>query len=211
LGDRIVFVGGAVVDLLVTDPASGRPRATKDVDVAVLEVAAYADLCELLRSLDFAEDVSEDAPMCRWIFDGIKVDVVPCAPGPWGETNRWFPEAAATATVQELEPGRTARVIDAPCFLATKLEAFASRGAGDFLASHDIEDVITVVDGRPEIVEEVRAASAAVRDYLVAEVERLLALAAFRDAIPGHLPGDAASQARAEVVEERLRAMTRSG
>ena len=39
LTDEVVFVGGAVVGLLLTDPAAPRPRPTKDVDV-IVEVAS---------------------------------------------------------------------------------------------------------------------------------------------------------------------------
>lgn len=42
----------------------------------------------------------------------------------------------------------------APYFCATKLEAFGGRGKNDYLASHDLEDLITVVDGRPELLED---------------------------------------------------------
>lgn len=45
-------------------------------------------------------------------------------------------------------------------FIATKLEAFADRGGGDFLASHDLEDITTVTDGRPELTDEAAAAPA---------------------------------------------------
>ena len=38
LKDEVVFVGGAVVELFITDPAAPRPRFTQDVDV-VVEVA----------------------------------------------------------------------------------------------------------------------------------------------------------------------------
>lgn len=34
-----VFVGGAVVGLLLTDPAAPRPRATDDVDVVIGETS----------------------------------------------------------------------------------------------------------------------------------------------------------------------------
>jgi len=51
-------------------------------------------------------------------------------------------------------------------FLATKLEAFDHRGGGDFLLSRDVEDVIAVLDGRPEIVDEVREVDAELRIYL---------------------------------------------
>ena len=44
------------------------------------------------------------------------------------------------------------------CFIATKLEAFHGRGGGDIVASHNLEDIIAVAEGRPEIVGEVAAA-----------------------------------------------------
>jgi hypothetical protein len=61
------------------------------------------------------------------------------------------------------------RVVTAPYFLATKIEAFKGRGRGDFLASHDLEDLIYVIDGRSTIVEEVQTATPLLREYLRAE------------------------------------------
>ena len=61
LGDlrpEVVFVGGAVVELFVTDPAAPRPRFTEDVDV-VVEITTRAEwsrLGERLRSRGFRED-----------------------------------------------------------------------------------------------------------------------------------------------------------
>jgi hypothetical protein len=43
-------------------------------------------------------------------------------------------------------------MITAPYFLACKLAAFRSRGEGDYLMSHDMEDIVAVLDGRPEVV-----------------------------------------------------------
>ena len=42
-------------------------------------------------------------------------------------------------------------------FFATKQVAFADRGGGDYRASHDLEDLITVIDGRAHIVAEARS------------------------------------------------------
>lgn len=89
-------------------------------------------------------------------------------------------------------------------FIATKLEAFRGRGGRDFLASHDLEDVIVVVDGRPELVEEVSACEREVRAYLTHELGALLRNPAFVEILFGYLPGDEASQARLPVVRERL-------
>jgi len=76
------------------------------------------------------------------------------------------------------------------------MEAFLDRGQGDFLASHDLEDIITVVDGRPELTDELAAASPEIREYLRSRFADLIRQDAFITALPGHLPGDVASQAR---------------
>jgi len=74
-----------------------------------------------------------------------------------GFGNRWY--AAALHHAQERKLGRLSiRVVSAPYFLATKLEAFDGRGKGDYQASHDLEDLVAVIDGRPEAVEEVASA-----------------------------------------------------
>ena len=60
LGD-LVFVGGAVTSLLVTDEGAGAPRPTLDVD-AIAEITSYAEYAafgERLRALGFSEDASE--------------------------------------------------------------------------------------------------------------------------------------------------------
>ncbi len=94
---------------------------------------------------------------------------------------------------------------------ATKLEAFYGRGGGDFLASHDLEDLAVVIDGRPELVDEVAACEAALRAYLADEIGSLLRNAAFLEALSGHLPGDETSQARLPIIRERLRLLTKRG
>jgi hypothetical protein len=122
-----------------------------------------------------------------------------------GFGNRWYDEAARTASTRALPSGTVIRLVAAPVFIATKLEAFADRGEGDFLASHDLEDITTIVDGRSQLVDEVAAVSPELRGNLSAKFRALLQNAAFLDALPGHLPGDAASQARLPILLERLR------
>src|SRR5688572_7597047 len=82
LRDRVVFVGGMIRGLLVTDPAAGPPRPTDDVDliVDVPSRQAYHELGDKLRELGFREDVEEDAPICRWVVDGVRADVMPIDP-----------------------------------------------------------------------------------------------------------------------------------
>ena len=61
-----------------------------------------------------------------------------------------------------------------------------------------------MADGRPELVEEIRAAPLEVREYLRMAVGAWLSDPQFREALPGHLPPDGASQARVPLVLGRL-------
>ena len=89
-------------------------------------------------------------------------------------------------------------------FIATKLEAFEDRGKSDLLLSHDMEDIVTVVDGRPSLLEEMRKAPMELQAYIAQKFGALLQNEDFLSALQGYLPGDAASQARLPLLEHRL-------
>ncbi|MDB6045992.1 MAG: hypothetical protein JWM63_4543 [Gammaproteobacteria bacterium] len=210
LCSQFVFVGGCVTGLLVTESAAPPVRATRDVD-AIVEVLSLAEFHALERQLEnggFRHDRSADAPICRWTVGSALLDVMPTDEGILGFGNRWYGEAVRTAAQTDLPSGRQVRLIAPPAFLGTKLEAFYGRGGGDFLASHDLEDIITVVDGRPELSSEIRMASPPLRGYLVTQIATLLRNADFIEALPAHLPGDGASQSRLPILKERLRRLS---
>jgi hypothetical protein len=166
LCDEIVFVGGTIVALLITDPAAPPVSSTKDIDLVVSVTTRYEyseNLGGRLRQLKFSEDSDQDAPVYRWRRNGMKIDVMPTSPDILGFSNRWFPLAFASSVRVPLPSGREVRIPTAPCFLGTKLEAFHSRGNRDFLSSKDIEDFLAVVHGRDALVQEVAAAPEARR------------------------------------------------
>ena len=68
LREALVFVGGAVVGLLITDPAAPSVRPTEDVDLIVqtLALADYRAIERRLIEQGFTHDLSADAPICRW-------------------------------------------------------------------------------------------------------------------------------------------------
>lgn len=207
LRSQVVFLGGAAIAFLITDTAAPDVRFTEDVDVIVEagSLKDYYDLSELLKQRGFSEAMEEDAPVCRWIVDGIKVDFMPTEKGVLGFGNRWYRSALREAFPLNVGEAMTIRMVTAPYFLATKIEAFHGRGDGDFLASHDLEDLISVVDGRCEVVEEVWSAPRDVKDFLATQFNAFLSTRDFLDALPGHLPPDGSSQKRVTIVMERLR------
>jgi len=194
--------------LLITDPAASTSRPTDDVDV-IFHAASRADyyaLAKRLRARGFSEVSEPDAPLCRWRVAGIVVDVMPDNAAILGFSNTWYRAAMANATSVAIGEDLSIRVIDASHFCATKLEALESRGEGDLFHA-DLEDIIALVDGRPELVDELRMADDATRQFVATRFGGLLSTPGFEDALAGHLPGDEGSQARLPIVLQRLRAI----
>lgn len=207
------FLGGAIVPLLVDDPDLHQVRPTQDVDtlVQVITQSEYAELEQRLRDNGFRNDPSEGAPICRYLMDGCKVDVMPISAAAIGLRSRWFPEALSSAILRPIGKNESAPIIPSAYFLATKLEAFKDRGHEDYQASHDLEDFLAVIDGCATIVDQIAQAPADLRQYLAKEVGFLLTKGAFREALPGHLPGGLGDQARLPLVMERLRLIGKMG
>lgn len=205
LKDELVLVGGCMIDLLITDEAASEPRQTKDVDT-IVEATSYLEyiaFSEKLKAIGFREDTNEDAPLCRWIKEQTILNVMPLDEETLGFTNSWYRPAMETAENFELLPDLTIRIASPVYFCATKMEAFDGRGDDDYLGSHDLEDIIALVDGRSEIVSEIENASEDVRHYTAAKVKKWLETSKFLDALPGHLGGKA-DQNRLGVLIGRL-------
>jgi len=200
-----VFTGGSVVGLLITDPAAPSPSRTKDIDV-VLEIAGYGEFSameQILRQAGFTQDWSEDMPLFAWRWRGIRVDFLPHKPTDMMVTNRWFPYLVAESERIEVLQGRFAWIASAPCFIATKLEAFFSRGNGDHLMSKDIEDILAVVDGREEILEEMKFSAPDVGGFVRASIAGLLDDGRFMECVPQIVP----EASRVEILIGRLNEM----
>jgi hypothetical protein len=205
LREHVVFLGGAVAGLLVTDPLADSVRATRDVDAVVnANRVMFHRIEEAVARRGFARDVHSDV-ICRWVHkdSGVLFDLMPVQPDVLGFSNRWYPYAVETAEPVELSPGVSIRLVSAVAFVATKLEAFAGRGGGDFLSSHDIEDVLNIVDGREELAEEIVIAPEELRQAVGAAFDRLLTHPDFA----GVLPGMISEPERAGLVMQRLKAM----
>ena len=203
LSDEMIFVGGCATGLLITDSAAPPIRVTRDVDaiVQVVSRVEYYQLSEKLRHQGFKEDASEGAPICRWVSDTVILYVMPIDKKILGFGNEWYAPAAINAALTQLPSGKKIKMVYAPYFLITKLMAFEGRGGGDYLMSHDIEDIIAVIDGREELLSEVKQADKALIEALADHFKALMKDTSFVDAISGHMPTDEISQARVSMIK----------
>jgi len=155
LRDDMVFVGGAVTELYADDPAASDIRPTIDVD-CVVELGtrkAYYELEEDLRKRMFANDMTQGAPICRWIYDGILVDIMPINSVILGFGNKWYKPGVDRKIAKTLPDGSFIYVFSVEYFLAAKFEALIGRGGKDLRLSHDFEDIVYVLDNCLEIEE----------------------------------------------------------
>jgi hypothetical protein len=201
--DEVVFVGGATVELWITDEAAPEFRPTADVDV-VVEITTQRDYYRFEKRVlasGFAND-AESGVICRFKHgrSGLILDVMPTEASILGFQNRWQAEAFPHAVTRTLPSGQEIRAIPPPFLLATKLEAFSTRGKLDFFGSRDFGDVVALIDGREELTEEITAAPESVHAYISQRLDRLSQHRDFDRGLEGALPSSPEARDRVDLV-----------
>ena len=179
LCQQVAFVGGCTTALLLTDEFSlEEVRYTDDVDL-VIHLTGYAQwqkLVEQLREKGFKQSPQDDV-VCRMRLGDLKVDFMPKdaeTADLLGCNNRWFKDGLACAQWHELPSGCRIRLFTPPYFLGSKLEAYAGRGAHNPLGSQDLEDILNLVNGSEELLQEVESAAPELSAYLAEKLTELL-------------------------------------
>lgn len=207
LRDEVVFVGGAVAGLLITDPLAEGVRATRDVDAVVDAGRAQFHQVEArVAAAGFIPDMDAGV-ICRWIHraSGVLFDIMPIETDVLGFSNAWYRYAAESAVLVDLGDGHAIRAANSVAFVATKLEAFRNRGQSDVLSSHDLEDVLNIVDGREALVAELADAPPDVQAFIRSTLGEILGSDDFANALPGLI----SEPERAYLVLDRLQALAR--
>ena len=202
LNKDVIYVGGAVVSLYITDEGAEQPRPTKDIDISV-QISTYAQMDELREKLALKKiyPAPTEKVMYRYSHEGILIDFIPFEESPLGPTNSWLKpgfEKAYPVNIGELE----IKILPVSLFLATKWEAFKSRGS-DPRTSHDFEDIIYIIDNNKEVVEDVRNANNDVQDFLKEMSNEILNHPSRNEIIECHINPFTVDERR-EIVIEKL-------
>jgi hypothetical protein len=202
---QVTFVGGCTTALLVDEVAHFGVRKTDDVDVIIdiTTTAKYQAFSGELRKRGFREDTS--GPICRWLVESaigkVKLDVMPIDENILGFSNRWYKAAIGNSIKIPLPSGQIIRVISPDYFIATKFEAFAGRGNGDYF-SHDLEDIVFVMENRARLIIELSESALALKQYFSIQAEMLL-----NDDFLNVLPGLLNNPDSARAIENSLNIM----
>lgn len=177
---QVTFVGGCTTALLLTDEVTvEQVRHTDDVDliVHVISYAKYSALQEKLQERGFkivAPDEDDNIPICAMKLNELRVDIMPDDESILGFSNRWYKEAIENSFEYQLNENITIKLVSPDYFVATKLEAWLGRGKGDALTSRDIEDIINLIDGREELLNELSNSSNTVKTFVSEQLRLLL-------------------------------------
>lgn len=106
--DDVVFVGGCATGLLLTQARPDRIRITEDVDIVAqaLTVHDYHAIEARVRAQGFSNDMRPKAPICRWVYKNVTLDLMPTVKNILGFANQWYPLAIATAQPVTLPSGK---------------------------------------------------------------------------------------------------------
>lgn len=171
---NFAFIGGATVSLYAQREATD-VRPTEDIDI-VVEIATYGTeytrLTEKLLKMGFSPD-TESNVICRYLHTGLIIDVMPVDDDVLGFTNKWYKDGLKNAIDYVIDDQSTVKIFSAPYFIASKFEAFNSRGKNDGRQSTDFEDIVFVMDNRPSVWEEIQNADSAVRKYIQHQLRAL--------------------------------------
>ncbi|WP_242085556.1 hypothetical protein [Aestuariivivens sediminis] len=201
LKDQMIFVGGAVVSLYADEPTE-EVRQTDDIDVTInlINYASWVEMQERLAQLGFSPD-PEGHAICSYLYKGISMDIMPSEDGPIGPANTWYKIGFKNLWTHKVED-QTITLLSAPCFLATKFEAFKDRGT-DYRLSHDFEDIIYVLNNRSTIVEEVARDHLEIKQFLKVELIKIYESVLYDEIISCHVP-PLIHEERLPIIKEKI-------
>ena len=202
LNHEVIYVGGAIVSLYVTDEGAEQARPTKDIDISI-QVSSYSEMDQFREKLAKKKiyPAINEKVLYRYTFEDILIDFIPFKKTPLGPTNSWLKPGFEKAYSIKIGTQKI-KILPVSLFLATKWEAYKNRG-NDPRMSHDFEDIIYVIDNNLELLNDIKNADQPVKDYLKGMSVEILSHLSLHEIIECHINPYTATE-RKELVIEKL-------
>lgn len=161
-----------------------------------------------VQKLGFKRD-TKDRINCRWRSEAIVVDFMPGNQIAGYINNKWYQAAMEYAEKLQLSSGKTVKIISPIYLMATKLEAFHSRGKlkipeiFDGEANKDLEDIVHLIEGRDVLLNELNQAPLSVQAYVKSQLNKIIANPLSEDFI-NNCFGGALGSKRAQYVKDQI-------
>jgi len=206
VGVRHAFIGGATIGLFLDELGAAQARVTDDVD-CIVEVetrGAHHELEQRLRDAGFTHATEPGAPICRWRFEDIAVDVMPVDAAILGFSNPFYRTALDAAEPVTLASGRQVPCVTLGYTVVTKVVAFEDRGADDPWLSKDLEDLVALFDSGTGPVAAITSLPDVEQARVRAWAQRFVLDRSAAEWVEGHLSRGPGFSDRVERVLERI-------
>ncbi len=187
LNTQVVYVGGAVISMYIDDLAAEDVRPTMDVDLSmeIVSLSQLESVRQQLTQLGFTQS-SEDKVICRFRYKDIKVDVMSTKEVGWAPANPWFATGHKKSQTFKIHD-TDIRCLSLPYFLASKFSAYLSRGKNEPRASHDIEDIVYVMNYSSNFEHQILQSDSEVKDFLISCFEQICTSTNLQEAVLANL------------------------
>lgn len=206
-----VFIGGSVLGYYLDAFGRSQLRTTLDVDIIVPAISTYPLWSKLeaqLRSKGW--NPHQDGPICRYRSpSGILVDFLPNQPEILGFAGKWYSDICLHPSVIMIDE-ISIHLAQPAHFLSTKLEAFFDRGMQDPIMSHDLEDIVSLIDGCHALFDSLQRQKAEIRDWIQKKMAFIASQEWFFDSVMGNLPRGPNQQKRVQMFLKKWQTMTQS-
>ena len=202
----VIYIGGAVISLYVTDDGAEQPRPTKDIDISV-KISTYKQMDDMREKLATKNIYPSptDSVIYRYTLDGILIDFIPYEKTSLGHTNSWLKPGFKKAIAVKLGKAQI-KILPVSLFLATKWEAYNSRG-NDPRISQDFEDIIYIIDNNLDVVNDIKSADMEVRSFLKKMSKEILSHSSLHEIIEYHINPYTANERRKLVIDKLKKIM----
>ena len=192
-----IFVGGAALYCYLDDFARSQLRTTKDIDVILFQISSsmqWMDFENTLRQLKWSPDMN--GPMCRYISPkGKVVDFLFPSSEVTGFSNQWYSKVVENPLSYQIQ-GHHLLIAQPVLYLATKIEAFLSRGQAEPFDSQDLEDIVALIDGCSELVTSFQEQDQELREWIGSHLGDIQSQFWFEALCVGNLPRGGNEQMR---------------
>jgi len=201
INNDVIYVGGAVVSLYVTDDGAELPRPTTDIDISV-QISSYAQMEQLRKKLASKKvyPASTESVLYRFVYEEILIDFIPFEETSLGPTNKWLKPGFQKYNLVTIGNAKI-KILPVSLFLASKWEAYKSRG-GDPRMSKDFEDIVYIIDNNKNLVNEIQNADNNVQTFLYEMSNKILSNSSLNEIIECHINPYTAEERRELIIEK---------
>ena len=203
--NRVVLVGPPVVDLLMSDQAVRVPELTfaEDCILQLLSTSMIDRLGADLQKRGLSR-IGRAANADRWrVSDDVTLDLIQVRADDGDPEQTWLEYATLLTLPFITKEQLVVRIAGAPAMLALECASFVKGGARA-LDSEELERVVVLIAGRPEVERECAAAPPEPRAIITSSLARLARDDTLEIMIQRALPDAAMLPALVRRVRERI-------